>query len=36
MTGFEWWTGSAGQWLFVGMVFAPVVAATIMSYIARK
>lgn len=25
--GFEWWTGSWGQWLFIAMTVLPVVAA---------
>lgn len=35
MSGFEWWTGSWGQWLFVVMVIVPVIAAMVMSFLAR-
>lgn len=33
MGGFEWWTGSHGQWLFVAMTIAPVIACLIMEAI---
>jgi len=36
MTGFEWWTGSWGQWLFVAMTVAPVMFAAVMTCLARS
>lgn len=35
MVGFEWWTGSWGQWLFVAMTVIPVIAAVAMEVIVR-
>jgi len=33
--GFEWWTGSFGQWLFVAMVIVPMIFAGAFSYLAK-
>lgn len=36
MTGFEWWTGSVGQWVFVAMVIIPCVVAVAMDWLVRQ
>ena len=36
MTGFEWWTGSWGQLLFVAMIVIPVVGAMVASFMAKE
>lgn len=36
MVGFEWWTGSFGQWLFVAMVIVPMIFAGAFSYLERR
>lgn len=35
MAGFEWWTGTFGQWLFVAMVIVPMIFAGAFSYLAK-
>lgn len=36
MAGFEWWTGSFGQWLFIAMSVTPCIAAAVLTYLVKR